>query len=104
MDNPVFENGRGTPVIEDANSANMNDVTSTKQSVNAATGLVVMASDHVAKRYWFSDRSLGTVDPPDGTAPVASFSANPTSGTAPLTVDFTDASTGDTTLVGVGFR
>ncbi|GAA1264483.1 hypothetical protein GCM10009589_16480 [Arthrobacter pascens] len=96
MDNPVFENGRGTPVIEDANSANMNDVTSTKQSVNAATGLVVMASDHVAKRYWFSDRSLGTV-PPDGTAPVASFSANPTSGTAPLTVAFTDASTGDPT-------
>jgi PKD repeat protein len=97
MDNPVFGNGRGTPIIEDANSPNMNDVTSTKQNVNAATGLVVMASDHVAKRYWFSDRSLGTVDPPEGTAPVASFTATPTSGSAPLTVNFTDASTGDTT-------
>ncbi|GAA1264488.1 PKD domain-containing protein [Arthrobacter pascens] len=95
MDNPVFENGRGTVVIEDEASANMNDVTSTKQSVNAATGLVVMASDHVAKRYWFSDRSLGT--PPDPSAPVTSFTATPTSGTAPLTVVFTDTSTGGPT-------
>ncbi|MDR6555704.1 PKD repeat protein [Arthrobacter pascens] len=96
MDNPVFENGRGTVVIEDEASANMNDVTSTKQSVNAATGLVVMASDHVAKRYWFSDRSLGT-PPPDPTEPAASFSVTPTSGTAPLTVAFTDTSTGGPT-------
>jgi PKD repeat protein len=56
-----------------------------------------MATDHVAKRYWFSDRSLGTVDPPEETAPVASFTATPTSGTAPLTVEFTDSSTADTT-------
>ena len=96
MDNPVFEIGRGTVVIEDEASANMNDVTSTKQSVNAATGLVVMASDHVAKRYWFSDRSLGT-PPPDPTEPAASFSVTPTSGTAPLTVAFTDTSTGGPT-------
>ncbi len=96
MDNPVFEVGRGTVVIEDEASANMNDVTSTKQSVNAATGLVVMASDHVAKRYWFSDRSLGT-PPPDPTEPAASFSVTPTSGTAPLTVAFTDTSTGNPT-------
>ncbi|MFJ5696812.1 PKD domain-containing protein, partial [Arthrobacter sp. NPDC093139] len=93
MDNPVFGTGRGTPVIEDANSANMNNVTSTKQSVNAVTGIVVMATDHVAKRYWYSDRSLGTPPPPGG-APTASFTASPTSGTAPLTVNFTDTSTG----------
>lgn len=59
MDNPVFGSGRGTPVIQDRGSSNMNNVTSTKQSVNNTTGIVVMASDHVAKRYWFSDRSLG---------------------------------------------
>ncbi|MBT2519694.1 PKD domain-containing protein [Arthrobacter sp. ISL-28] len=102
MDNPVFGTGRGTVVIEDANSPNMNNVTSSKQSVNAATGIVVMATDHIAKRYWFSDRSLGTsVAPPPGpnpppapTAPVASFSASPTSGRAPLTVNFSDTSTG----------
>ncbi len=93
MDNPVFGTGRGTAVIEDANSANMNNVTSTKQSVNSATGIVVMATDHVARRYWFSDRSLGTPPPPPGDAPVASFTASPTSGTVPLTVSFTDTST-----------
>jgi PKD repeat protein len=94
MDNPVFGTGRGTPVIEDANSANMNNVTSTKQSVNAVTGIVVMATDHVAKRYWYSDRSLGTPPPPPDGAPTASFTASPTSGAAPLTVNFTDTSTG----------
>jgi len=47
----------------------------------------------VAKRYWFSDRPLGTTPPPAGQAPVASFTANPTSGAAPLNVTFTDTST-----------
>ncbi|AOT03012.1 PKD domain-containing protein [Arthrobacter sp. U41] len=97
MDNPVFGTGRGTVVIENAASANMNNVTSTKQSVNATTGIVVMATDHVNKRYWFSDRSLGTPPPPGDTAPVASFTASPTSGTVPLTVNFTDTSTGSPT-------
>jgi PKD repeat protein len=95
MDNPVFGSGRGTPVIQDGSSTNMNDVTTTKQTVNNTTGIVVMASDNVAKRYWFSDRSLGT--PPAPTAPVASFTATPTTGTAPLAVSFTDTSTGSPT-------
>jgi hypothetical protein len=60
MDNPVFASGRGTPVIQDAASANMNNVTTSKQSVNSTTGLVVLASDHVAKRYWFADIKLGS--------------------------------------------
>ncbi|RAX17083.1 PKD domain-containing protein, partial [Pseudarthrobacter sp. AG30] len=93
MDNPVFGSGRGTPVIQSASSSNMNDVTTTKQGVDGTTGLVVMASDNVAKRYWFSDRSLGPAAP----APVASFTASPTSGTAPLNVTFTDTSTGSPT-------
>lgn len=63
MDNPVFATGRGKPVIQDGNSPYMNNVTSTKQSVNAATGIVVMASNHVTKRYWFSDRSIGAPPP-----------------------------------------
>ncbi|MFP3462263.1 PKD domain-containing protein [Arthrobacter globiformis] len=88
MDNPVFAPGRGTPVIQDAGSANMNNVTTTKQGVDSVTGLVVMASDNVAKRYWFADRSLAPVVPP-----VAAFTATPGSGTAPLTVNFTDNST-----------
>ncbi|RAX17648.1 PKD domain-containing protein [Pseudarthrobacter sp. AG30] len=93
MDNPVFGSGRGTPIMQAASSSNINDVTTSKQSVNNTTGLVVMASDNVAKRYWFSDRPLGGTPPPAGQAPVASFTANPTTGTAPLNVTFTDTST-----------
>ena len=96
MDNPVFGSGRGTPIIQSASSSNMNNATTTKQSVDSSTGLVVLASDHVAKRYWFSDRPLGTATPPPA-APAASFTATPTSGTAPLDVVFTDTSTGSPT-------
>ena len=95
MDNPVFGSGRGTPVIQSASSSNMNDVTTTKQPVNNSTGVVVLASDNVAKRYWFSDRPLGPVTPPP--APTAGFTATPTTGTAPLAVSFTDTSTGTPT-------
>ncbi|MDQ0755073.1 S-layer homology domain-containing protein [Arthrobacter sp. B3I4] len=62
MDNPVFSKGRGTPIIEDSASASMNDVTTSKQSVNSTTGLVVLASNEATKRYWFAYRTLG--DPP----------------------------------------
>ncbi|WP_202911352.1 PKD domain-containing protein [Segeticoccus rhizosphaerae] len=94
MDNPVFSPGRGTPVIRDADSAGMNNVTSTKQSVNSATGLVILASNTSTDRYWHADLTLPSqpVAPP-----VASFTASPTSGTAPLTVTFTDTSTGSPT-------
>ncbi|WP_326960606.1 MULTISPECIES: PKD domain-containing protein [unclassified Arthrobacter] len=96
MDNPVFASGRGTPIIQDGASANMNDVTTSKQSVNSTTGLVVLASNNVTKRYWFSYRTLGGVTPPPA-APVASFTATPTTGTAPLNVTFTDTSTASPT-------
>ena len=68
MDNPVFGSGRGTPVIQDGASANINDVTTTKQGVNATTGVVVMASNKATSRYWFSDRPLGTAPAPGDTA------------------------------------
>ncbi|AOT02493.1 hypothetical protein ASPU41_03140 [Arthrobacter sp. U41] len=65
MDNPVFPTGRGTPIIQDGASANMNDVTTSKQSVDSTTGLAVLASNNVTKRYWFSYRTLGgTPEPP----------------------------------------
>ncbi|HET7138764.1 MAG TPA: PKD domain-containing protein [Arthrobacter sp.] len=95
MDTPVFASSRGTPVIQDGASANINDVTTTKQAVNSSTGIVVMASNDVTKRYWYSDRPLGPA--PGPTAPVAAFTASPTSGPAPLPVSFTDTSTGSPT-------
>ncbi|MEA5456675.1 PKD domain-containing protein [Sinomonas sp. JGH33] len=90
MDNPVFGSGRGTPVIQEPSNSSLNDVTTTKQSVTSATGIVVMASDDVAKQYWFSDRPIVP-------APVASLMASPSSGTAPLNVGFTDTSTNSPT-------
>ena len=98
MDNPVFAPGRGTAVITDAASPNVNDVTTTKQSVTNATGLVALASNAVTKRYWHADIPVGGGSPPPSpVAPVASFTASPTSGVAPLAVQFTDTSTGTPT-------
>jgi len=58
MSNISFPLGRGTPVIRDIASPNMNNPTSSKQSVSDATGLVVLASDDVARRYWHADVPL----------------------------------------------
>lgn len=89
LSNPTFAAGRGTPVIRDAASANMNNATSTKQSVSSATGLVVLASNTSTKRYWHADLTVrGPL-----VVPVAGFTASTTSGNAPLTVSFTDTST-----------
>jgi len=59
MSDISFPAGRGTPVIRDTASPNLNNVTTTKQSVTSATGLVVLASNDVTKRYWHADVALG---------------------------------------------
>ena len=88
-----FPGGRGTTVISDTGIADMNDVTSTKQSVSGATGLVVMAntSTDFVNTYWHAVRSLGAAAP---AAIVGDLAAAPTTGAAPLTVQFADRSTG----------
>jgi len=58
MSNISFPLGRGTPVIRDAASPNLNNVTSSKQSVSDATGLIVVATNDVTKRYWHADVPL----------------------------------------------
>ncbi|MFE9654994.1 hypothetical protein [Micromonospora sp. NPDC006431] len=60
MGSIAFPDGRGTPVIRDALSPNMNNVTSTKQSVTSATGMVILASNDVTQRYWHADLPLGS--------------------------------------------
>ncbi|WP_091345672.1 hypothetical protein [Micromonospora rhizosphaerae] len=40
----AFPDGRGPPVIRDSLSLNFNNVTTTKQAVTSATGMIVMAS------------------------------------------------------------
>jgi len=90
MDNPAFAPGVGTPVIRNQGSPDMNDATSTKQNVDASTDTVVAANDNTANNYWHLQESLGA----GGSTVTASFSATPTSGTAPLAVQFTDTSAG----------
>ena len=94
LSSPSFASGRGTPVIRDVANATMNNATTTKQVVSAATGEVVLAGTESSPRYWHMDTLGGTSPPPP---PVASFTGTPTSGTVPLTVNFTDTSTGTPT-------
>ena len=93
LGNIGFVPGPGTAVIRDSASAEMNDATSTKQRVTAATGLVVMANNPTTDVYWHADLSLGAAQPP-------TLSANFTAAQAaspPLTMAFTDTSTGSPT-------
>ena len=86
MDSLVFDSGRGTPLIQDGSSANMNNVTTSKQDVNATTGVVVMASNKSTSHYWFSDRPLGTGTPPADTAPPTVLATSPAAGATGIAV------------------
>jgi PKD repeat protein len=88
----AFPQGLGTPFIVDSSSADLNNATSTKQNVNATTGLVVLATNDATGYYWHNYERLAPATPPS-----ASFSGTPTSGQAPLTVSFTDTSSGSPT-------
>ena len=85
-----FPAGLGTPVMKDA-AGKLNNATSTKQNVDPSMGLVVVASGSNG-HYWHTFLPLGGGGP---VSPTASFTAVPSSGTAPLTVNFTDTSTGN---------
>jgi hypothetical protein len=91
MSNPSFTPGDGTQVIADTSSSNLNDASSTKQNLDASTGLVVLASNKSTMRYWHADLSLGAGPPP----PLgAGFDIDATVGPTPLDVRFADASSG----------
>ena len=92
LDAPVFATGIGTPIIRDFDGPDMNDATSTKQSLDGTTGMVILAGNDTTDQYWWHYEPLGGT-PPVVDPPVAAFSATPLSGPAPLAVTFTDAST-----------
>ena len=68
MDNLSFPTGKGTPFVSSSTYTCLNNVTSTKQTVSAATGLVVMASDESKLFYMHNTLDLGA-PPADTTAP-----------------------------------
>jgi PKD repeat protein len=93
-----FPTGRGTPVIVDADSPFIHDASSTKQNVNGTTGIAVLAINGSTGRYWHHYQALSSSPPPPADEPpVANFSGSPTTGETPLTVNFTDTSTGSPT-------
>ena len=94
LDAIAFPVGAGTPVLVDADSPYVHNVSSTKQNVTSRTGIVVLARNSHTSRYWHHYESLSGSPP---SAPVAHFSGTPTSGVAPLTVAFSDSSTGSPT-------
>jgi len=52
LDNIVFESGLGTPFIQSTTDTTISNPTSTKQCLNSATGLLVLACDQ-RTRYYF---------------------------------------------------
>jgi PKD repeat protein len=99
---PDFAPGIGEVVMDDTGTEKLNDVTSTKQNLTAASGIVVLANDNTTDQYWHAEISgSGSTPLPD--APAAEFTGAPTSGEAPLTVAFQDASTGAPTNWGWSF-
>ena len=90
-DNIAFSSGLGTEVIRDADSPDVNDATSTKQSITADSDLVIQASDDTLNYYWHNVLETAAL-------PLeANLSGTPTSGGVPLAVQFTDLSSGDPT-------
>src|SRR5262249_24256379 len=95
--NPSFPPGLGDQFVfikKTTNDPKINNPTSTKQNVDSTTGLVVLASDTTSNYYLHNYDSLAGGAP---AGPTANFSAAPTTGTAPLTVSFSDSSTGSPT-------
>ncbi len=58
-----FETGRGTPFIKSSTDPNVNDLTSTKQSLNNTTGLMGLAADDTTGFYLHNILSLGGTEP-----------------------------------------
>ena len=69
LDDISFGPGRGEPFME-WDGADLNDATTTKQTVNASTDLVVLASDESDDRYYHTELDISEgEDPPDGDPP-----------------------------------
>ena len=89
LDNIVFPPGPGTPFIQSAADTRINNPSSTKQNLTAATDLVVFAGDDTSHYYLHNRIDLGTTTPDTtitGGPPEGSIVASPS-------VAFTYAST-----------
>ncbi len=107
LDKISFAEGMGTPFIQSSADLKINNVTSTKQTLNSATGLVVLASDNGSDYYLhnfmnFTATTLRSSRNPSVSGERVTFRARVTSssGTPSGTVTFRDGTTvlGQSTL------
>ena len=66
LDDISFEEGRGTLVMQGPEGTNVGDATSTKQNIDEASGLLVVASDKTRNYYNLIDPSTQEKLFPDG--------------------------------------
>ena len=64
LDNISFEQGLGTPFMKSSTDTTINNATSTKQNLNANTGLLVLASDDTSDYYLHNTIDLASGVPP----------------------------------------
>lgn len=89
LDNIAFPPGLGTPFIQSATDANINNPTGTKQTVGNASGLVVLVGDDVTHVYLHNYRSLAPPapgppsPPPSGGPPPTPGGPPPLGGSGP---------------------
>ncbi len=58
LDDIAFSEGLGIPILRYPNATRLNNVTSTKQSVNSETGIVILASDRTTASYYYNIISI----------------------------------------------
>ena len=93
LDNPNFADGAGTPFIQLAADTSINNVTSTKQPISAASGLVVLAADDHTHHYVHNAISVGGPDliPPTVTGTSPASGASNVSVTTSVSATFSEA-------------
>ena len=75
LSNISFPGGVGTPFIQSATDTHINNATSTKQSVNSTTGLMVLASDDTSRNYLHNFIDLSNTS--DTTPPETTIDSGP---------------------------
>jgi RTX calcium-binding nonapeptide repeat (4 copies) len=75
LSNISFPEGVGTPFIQNATDTHINNATSTKQNVNSATGMLVLASDDTSKFYVHNFIDLSNTS--DTTPPETTIDSGP---------------------------
>ena len=93
LDQIAFEPGLGTAFMTSAADTHINNPASTKQALDAASGLVAIAADDTSKRYWWNQLALGSAPPPDTTAPDTLIDSGPSGTVTSTTAEFSFSST-----------